>query len=336
MELCLYHPEHGYYERPDLPIGRKGDFYTSVSVGSVFGELLSWQFLSWMRAELKPPYQILEAGAHDGQLADDILTSLASLEPDFLDHLEYIILEPSAGRQARQTQTLAKHEKNVRWIKDWNEAPEDGVNGVIFSNELLDAMPVDQVGWDAETSHWFEWRVALDGDRFARVRGPVVEPSDLPPLVQPFRPDDDAFTLEVRNESFRWWRAAAKALHAGCLLTLDYGLEFEEYTAPDRKHGTLRAYRDHQLVTDIFDSPGEQDLTAHIDLTELRSIGVHAGLNTDPPLSQGRWLNRMLARMQQESTPFPEWTSKRLRQFQTLSHPDHLGEKFRVLCQRKP
>ena len=48
MELALYHPEHGYYEREADPVGRAGDFYTSVSVGPLFGELLAWRFARWL------------------------------------------------------------------------------------------------------------------------------------------------------------------------------------------------------------------------------------------------------------------------------------------------
>ena len=47
MELALYAPGLGYYERAEPVIGRRGDFYTSVSVGSLFGELLAFQFAGW-------------------------------------------------------------------------------------------------------------------------------------------------------------------------------------------------------------------------------------------------------------------------------------------------
>src|SRR5881392_4095353 len=81
MELALYCPVYGYYEREQDTIGRRGDFYTSVSVGSLFGELLAWQFAGWLErpsveAESQPDWprrQIVEAGAHEGRLAKDIL-----------------------------------------------------------------------------------------------------------------------------------------------------------------------------------------------------------------------------------------------------------------------
>lgn len=336
MDLCLYHPEYGYYECGKRAIGRDGDFYTSVSVGPVFGEMLGWRFLRWMREELTPPFQIVEAGAHDGQLARDILDFIAAHGAELGDELEYLILEPSARRHQRQRQMLAQHASRVRWIEDWRKVTDAGVNGIIFSNELLDAFPVDQAVWDATKDAWFEWRVTLRDGRFGRVRGPeIAAPCSASRFGHRVGGFDDGFTMEVRDASLGWWGSAAKALRAGRLLTFDYGLEFEEYTSSERKLGTLRGYRNHRMVDAMFDHPGEQDLTAHIDLTELRAVGEVAGLTSDPTVSQGRWLTRLLADLHEGPGSFPEWTPKRLRQFQTLSHPDHLGEKFRVLSQRR-
>src|SRR5437870_12011026 len=43
MELALYDRELGYYARAAQRSGRAGDFFTSVDVGPVFGELLEIQ-----------------------------------------------------------------------------------------------------------------------------------------------------------------------------------------------------------------------------------------------------------------------------------------------------
>lgn len=96
MELALYQPEHGYYERATQNIGRRGDFFTSVSVGPLFGELLAAQFSEWLD-ELPPPpaggpLQLVEAGAHNGQLAHDVLAWFQCQRPDQFAALE--ILRP--------------------------------------------------------------------------------------------------------------------------------------------------------------------------------------------------------------------------------------------------
>src|SRR5690242_3635670 len=95
MEIALYCPETGYYESEKDIVGRSGDFITSVSVGSLFGELLAFQFAGWLdRLKIQhEQLQIIEAGAHDGKLAGDILGWLRLHRPDFFSKLEYCILE---------------------------------------------------------------------------------------------------------------------------------------------------------------------------------------------------------------------------------------------------
>jgi len=164
MELALYCPDCGFYEKENDTIGRRGDFYTSVSIGSLFGELLAFQFASWLAergtgnaGRGTSQMQIIEAGAHDGWLASDILNWLRLRRAALFEQIEYCIVEPSTRRQERQRETLAGFAPRVRWIADAGSPVDDSrgavsnpqFNGVIFSNELLDAMPVHRLGWDA-------------------------------------------------------------------------------------------------------------------------------------------------------------------------------------------
>src|SRR5579863_10354473 len=128
MELALYCPNFGYYDRPDGTPGRDGDFYTSVSVGSLFGELLAWQFAEWLSAVPGKNRQIVEAGAHDGQLARDILNWLCGNRPELLASLEYWILEPSARRRQSQEKRLAEFGGTVKWFSGWEAVPASGVD----------------------------------------------------------------------------------------------------------------------------------------------------------------------------------------------------------------
>ncbi len=180
MELSLYCPGFGYYERiADTP-GRQGDFYTSVSVGGLFGELLAFQFASWVEAAAWEEFQLLEAGAHDGRLAQDVLNWFAARRPDLFDRLEYWILEPSPGRQQWQKRTLHRFASQVRWFDSLEMLPPTGVQGVIFANELLDALPVHRLGWDANTRTWFEWGVAVEDENFVWTRMPAEARSEVP------------------------------------------------------------------------------------------------------------------------------------------------------------
>src|SRR5262249_28457057 len=123
MELALYCPECGYYERTGPTIGRQGDFYTNVSVGQVFGELLAHQCAAWLAALAPAPWHLIECGAHDGQLAEDILTWLRARRPGVADQLEYWIVEPSAQRQARQRAKLEKFAGQTRWCETLSGLP---------------------------------------------------------------------------------------------------------------------------------------------------------------------------------------------------------------------
>ncbi len=340
MGLALYCPKIGYYERPDMAPGQSGDFYTSVSVGDFFGELLAIQFAEWLETLPVSRRQIVEAGAHDGRLALDILRSLRANQPELLGTLEYWIIEPSAQRRESQVATLAEFAAQVRWFESWNDVPPPGVNGVIFANELLDAMPVQRLGWDAAKRKWFEWGVTLAGDEFAWTRmshdvdtqflySALRTPhSALEPLLAIL---PDGFTTEICPAAVSWWRQAARALQSGKLLTFDYGLSAEQFFTPERKDGTLRAYYRHQQSSDVLARVGEQDLTAQVNFSAVTAAGEAEGLQTEAWTGQGRFLTALVERAVAQKKLAEQWTPARIRQFQTLTHPQHLGRAFQVV-----
>ncbi len=74
MELCLYHPELGYYSRNAEQFGKAGDFYTSSDVHAVFGRLLARQFEEiWRALDSPAEIEILELGPGRGLFAQDVL-----------------------------------------------------------------------------------------------------------------------------------------------------------------------------------------------------------------------------------------------------------------------
>jgi SAM-dependent MidA family methyltransferase len=354
VELALYCPLCGYYEKKRDTPGTSGDFYTSVSVGSLFGELLAFQFADWLKGFpiADCPSQIVEAGAHDGRLAKDILNWLRLRRPALFEKVDYWIIEPSAQRQEWQREALQDFVPRVKWFADFhsltapsrdtatNPQSEIGnrkaVCGVIFANELLDAMPVRRVGWDAKRRAWFEWGVTLDQNRFVWSHLPeVIHPSSfiLHPSEELLDALPDGFTTEFSPLAANWWREAATVLHQGKLLTLDYGLNAEEFISPQRPNGTMRAYRRHRFVDDVLANPGEQDITAHVNFTMLKEVGERVGLQTEADCSQAEFLTRIIQQAWQAGGDFKSWTSEHTRQFQTLTHPEHLGRSFRVLVQ---
>ena len=352
MELALYCPDCGYYEAK-MDIGRRGDFYTSVSAGELFGQFLAFQFAEWLKAEVgsqKSGVRVVEAGAHDGQLAKDILTWLQSSRPELFGRIEYSFIEPSARRQEWQRETLKIFAPRVRWFKDFENLSlvtrHSPLNSIIFSNELLDAFPVHRFGWDAKSKNWFEWGVVAEGEQFIWAK---LENSGLPssilnipsPLLEVL---PDGYIIETSPAAENWWREAAAALARGKLLAIDYGLTADEMFSPARTRGTLRAYFRHHANDDLLANPGDQDLTAHVNFSAIQKAGEEAGLKTESFLTQSQFLTQILGNALKDNSfggPVASkrsedgWSAKQARQFQTLTHPEHLGRAFRVLVQSR-
>ena len=340
MAMALYCPVSGYYERADVPVGQRGDFFTSVSTGRLFGELLAFQFASWLEGIPTDPIHLVEAGAHDGQLATDILAWMQSSRADLFDRLEYWLVEPSQRRQEWQRKKLDGFAGRVRWVETLQALPASGINGVLFSNELLDAFPVHRIAWESKTQKWFEWGVGLSDGRFVWQRIPDGAPDwddelaragfAIPAELKAVLPD--GFILELCPSARKWWREAAGVLHQGKLMTLDYGLHAEQFLSPERSNGTLRAYHRHRLNTDVLAMPGEQDLTAHVNFTTLERVGEDVGLTNEGLVSQAQFLSRIAETMWGTGgTP----SASQVRQFHTLTHPEHLGRSFKVLVQSR-
>jgi SAM-dependent MidA family methyltransferase len=341
MELALYCPNSGYYRRAADQVGRYGDFFTSVSTGSLFGEMLAFQFAHWLEGIAANPVHLVEAGAHDGQLAFDILDWLRHHRPAVFNRLGYWVIEPSQRQQTWQRAKLEQFAGRVHWTQSLQALPGSGVNGVIFSNELLDAFPAHRLVWEQASKRWVESGVTLSNGQFVWSPLPDVECDwnteltqagfELSPELKAVLPD--GFIIEHCPEARTWWRQAAVALHRGWLLTIDYGLDAQQFLSPERSQGTLRAYRRHQPISNILANPGEQDLTAHVNFTQLQKAGEDEGLKTDGFLTQAQFLTDIARNMWSEGSSAP--SSIQARQFQTLTHPEHLGRSFRVLIQSR-
>jgi SAM-dependent MidA family methyltransferase len=345
MELALYCPETGYYETKEAIVGQRGDFITSVSTGPLFGQLLAFQFAEWLQelpvADGQLP--IAEAGAHGGQLAGDILAWLQSHRPQLFERLEYIIVEPSFRRSRWQEEALRRFTGKVRWVSRLSDLRQsDSFAGIVFSNELLDAFPVSRLGWDRSRKAWFEWGVAIEGEKFVWSRLPPSisgEPSlpasirALPSSLLEVLPDN--YIVETSPAAEEWWSAAARTLSRGRLLAIDYGFtDAADMFSPARLNGTLRAYDRHQVSGNLLAQPGEQDLTAHVNFPAIQQAGEAAGLKTERFCSQPQFLAGILQKAVAQQT-FTTLDTKQVRQFQTLTHPDHLGRAFRVLVQAR-
>jgi SAM-dependent MidA family methyltransferase len=261
-----------------------------------------------------------------------------------LERIDYWIIEPAVSLRRKQEAFLRSFRPRVSWFNRWADVPRSGIQGIIFSNELLDSFPFYRAVWDAARKTWFEWRITWSRDRFVWERTPV-ESEELKTELQrgfwrsihPGLLDllPDGFSVEVCPAARAWWSEASNRLCAGKLLTFDYGLETHEFLAPQRSAGTFRSYREHLLGQDPLANPGEQDLTAHVNFTTLEETGKASGLHTDYFGTQSAFLTKITEGVWKDLKRFGPWTGAQNRQFQTLTHPDHFGRSFRVLVQSR-
>ncbi len=319
MKLALYHPQYGYYAK-NPKIGRSGDFYTSVSVGPLFGRLLARQFLQmWELLGQPQPFWIVEQGAHDGQLARDILEWCAAEAPEFRGALRYAIIDgPSVPDTVARSLLQLERDK-----------PE----GVFFSNELVDAFPVRSVAY--RRGDWYERFVIVGKEGFTWTEQPV-ETLDLKLAVAERRiPEAEGYTTEIALRARDWMEKVAQAMQRGYVLTIDYGFASRHYYAPHRTTGTLTAYARHKRVQNVLAHVGEQDITTHVDFTWLARAGRRGGLSDLGFVDQQRFLTG-IAHDELAGAPGPRTgVAEETAAWHTLTHPQHLGTKFFALVQGK-
>jgi SAM-dependent MidA family methyltransferase len=338
MQQALYHPEHGYYSSGRASIGRHGDYFTSVSVGPLFGQLLAAQFAQmWERLDQTDNFVIVEQGAHDGDFARDVLGFARKRWPEFFAALRYRIVEPFPILQDRQSQTLAEYERKIEW-RDSIDALEP-FTGVHFSNELLDAMPVHlicsrgPVAGTTAGSQWNEKFVALDGDDFAFVAQPIVDPALRAFITKlPSRPA--GYETEVNLAVLNWIANLATKLERGYVLVVDYGFRGDEFYAPYRTNGTLQCRAQHRLFTSPFHEIGHTDITAHIDWTSLAERAQKHGLSISGFTDQHHFITGIISERLRDQLP-GNADLKTKRALQTLLHPEMLGRAFQLLALAK-
>jgi SAM-dependent MidA family methyltransferase len=300
MDLVLYHPEKGYYASDAVKIGfRSGDFFTSVSLGADFGELLALQFLQiWEILGQPQPFHLVEMGAGQGILASHILNYLKLHHPDFFTALEYIIVEKSPFLKQEQQQRL--QEFAVRWCNLPEIAP-NSIIGCFFSNELVDAFPVHQFTVEAGKLQEIYVTIQEDGENdipdpsFIEVVGEASTPQ-LAEYLQLVGIDisqntyDDGYRSEINLAALDWLGIVADCLQRGYVLTIDYGYPASRYYHPRRSQGTLQCYYQHRHHNDPYINIGKQDITAHVDFTALEVWGKRYGLNPIGWTQQGLFL----------------------------------------------
>ena len=258
MEQALYHPDYGYYSSDSAAIGRSGDYFTNVSVGPLFGQLLALQFAEiWERMERIGNFTIVEQGAHHGEFARDVLEALEQRHPQFLAALRYRIIEPFPKLQDRQFQTLREFGDSVQWRKSFDEL--EAFVGIHFSNELLDAMPINLR----------RKLVDLDGNKFVFI--------------------DSSADQIVNQSQLDWIDRVSASLGRGFVVAIDYGFARTEFRE------VLNVRVRHRQLDSPFEEIGEADITAHINWTDIAEAAEKKGLRVTGFTDQHHFLTGIIS-----------------------------------------
>ena len=323
MDLALNDPENGYYGSGHGRIGVTGDYVTSPSLGPDFAALLAHQLANWLQDfPADGLLSLVEVGPGEGEMAADLIASLASLVPDRLHQMELVLVELNDAMRERQRQRL----ENIRCVPiRWcslQELQKSPVCGVVLAHELLDALPVDRLTF--HNGSLKQQGVALNDSGILELVLLPVSPGllkeidaissaaevDLPPDGAP-----DGWTSEWHSAQFSWLQTMRSGLQQGLLLVIDYAMEARRYYSSRRTDGTLLCISHQQAHGNPLAMAGRQDLTAHLCLETLHAAADAAD-----------W--RLLAEGRQGEILLGLGLAQRLHGLQNLP-PDRLGEGLR-------
>jgi len=324
MELALYAPGLGYYTAGSHKLGEAGDFVTAPELSPLFGRTVARQAVEIMAGSAP---NILELGAGSGKLALDMLTELERLGqlPD-----RYSILEVSADLRERQQNLLREKLPHLHGKIHWLDALPEKFSGAIIANEVLDALPVHLLHWrDSAIS---ERGVAWGAHGFIWEERAITDATLLDVAEQLIVPDN--YVSEVCMAARGLVESLAQRLEQGAMVFVDYGFGAGEFYHPQRSCGTLMCHYRHHAHDDPFFFPGLQDITAHVNFTDIAECGIDAGLELMGYTSQAFFLiNNGIAELMQEVSP--ENLGEYLPisgQVKKLTSPAEMGELFKVIA----
>ncbi len=331
MDWALYHPVHGYYASTGR-LGRKGDFFTSVQVGGLFGRLLTETFLEMWERLGSGRFTLVEMGAGDGALAEQVLEALEAKGKG--KNVSYYLVEKSTGTREAARRRLSRFPKVhfLESLDDFEHAA--GVEGCVYSNEFFDALPVHRVRREGGVL-----RELFVTERDARLVEEAGEPS-TPRLARYFE-EQDVFLAEGQAGEVCLaldgvMEDIGRVLSRGFVLSVDYGEPSPDLYREERRDGTLRVFKKHAVGGGFFENIGEQDITAHVDFGRLAALGAQGELAPLVFCSQGAFLLNSGEKLLKEVV---EGEARRdpavARRVQQLLHPESMGGAFHVLVQAK-
>ena len=324
MGLCLTHPRQGYYKGAD-PLGAKGDFVTAPEISQMFGELVGFFFANIFQQMGSPKaFTLLELGPGHGTLMADMLRVACRVE-GFRDALDLRLFETNPSLIAEQHARLEPYDP--KWIDGFDKVGDGPL--LVVANEFFDALPIRQFVRGAEG--WHERMVGLvDGQRAFGLSPTPIPQSAMPDAIADAEPNA-VFEVGLAAGEVTARLARTISAQGGVLLAIDYGY------GTTQTGETLQGVRRH-AYDDVLASPGETDLSAHVDFEAIGNVAAKAGLAVHPLLGQGQFLTRLgindRARALSAANPgsAADIASAKAR----LIAADQMGELFKAFCAASP
>ncbi len=330
MQQALYAPGLGYYVAGATKLGADGDFVTAPEISPLFSQSLAQAIEPTLKALNQP--RILEFGAGTGIMAADILMHLATLDalPEGYD-----ILEISPELKQRQQQTLkAKVPEFFSRIAWLDQLPDKGFEGIVLANEVLDAMPVERFTLEKET---LKQLGVIEKDDAFHWQGKDPESKRLFQKVQHMvaslaTPLPEQYCSEMNLYVDPWLQSISDFMQAGLLLCVDYGFPRGEYYHPQRNQGTIMCHFRQHAHPDPLILPGIQDITAHVDFTEVAEGAIASGFSLAGYATQAHYLMNagITELLSQQNQDF-----NASQQAKRLLMPGEMGELFKVMALTK-
>lgn len=331
MEMVLYEPGLGYYSAGATKFGPGGDFTTAPEISVLFGRCLA-RYLASHLNDATP--DLLELGAGSGKLAADVLTELEAL--DRLPR-QYAILEPSASLRARQLDALAAAVPTLLGRVVWLDSLPAEFNGVIFGNEVLDALPVEIVHWYPDRT--MRRGIARNGDHLTWREHPLadaalISQADAIRVQLGGALERGDYISEIGIAAQALVRTLAGILNTGALVFIDYGFERTQFYHPQRTRGTLMCHYRHHAHDDPLFLPGLQDITAHVEFNTLSDIANEQGLSQILFSTQARFLlgNGIIELLAETDVDDVVRYLPLANQVSRLTSPAEMGELFKVVA----
>ena len=280
MSLVLYAPGLGYYSAGAAKFGVAGDFVTAPEISGLYAQVLAAGFPPLFAAA--GARRVLEFGPGTGRFAGVALRELAACGelPD-----EYLLLEVGADLRARQPECVRELAGAAAARARWIDALPERFDGVVFGNEVLDALPCERFvmqggePWrlGVVAAPTFTWQARhADGSRDGDEAFVAALEARLPPALRESLPE--GYVGELQPAIGPWIGALGALLGRGAVLLADYGLPRRHYYHPQRHGGSLRAHYRHRAHDDPFLYPGLTDLSVWVDFTAVAEAATAAGL----------------------------------------------------------